>query len=442
MPELIRSTFLNQTYHHISSIFSIITGEMDLNKTLFDLTIIGGGPAGFFCAISCLEKNPTLKVCIIEKGYQLLSKVLVSGGGRCNVTNACFDPAQLVLNYPRGGKALRGPFTRFQPRDTIKWFESRGVLLKTEQDGRVFPASDSAKTIQSCLVRAAQDLGANILSQSGVEGIQPLPNQSFQILLNTGTKILARKVLLATGGSPQAYPLAESLGHSILAPAPSLFSFNIHSPLLEGLSGLSIQDAEIQLAGTKFRQRGPVLITHWGLSGPAVLKLSAWGARVLFEQNYQANLLLNWLPTFNQDSLFQRFLSEKDLTNNHLIQTTDPTHTLPRRIWKRLIDMAGISNDAAWHVASKNQLNALSTLLTRTELKIQGKGEFKEEFVTCGGVDLKEINFKTMESKICQGIYFAGELLDIDGVTGGFNFQNAWTTGWIAGQAIAEALSA
>ena len=412
-----------------------------MNINQFDLVVIGGGPAGFFGAISCLEKNPNLSACILERGHQLLSKILASGGGRCNVTHACFDPSQLILNYPRGSKALRGPFTRFQPHNTIEWFEAKGVPLKTEKDGRVFPVSDSSKTIQTCLVQSAKDLGINIMIQSEVNGIQPKKNQCFNILLNTGNEIQAQKILLATGGNPQSYPLAEQLGHSIQTPAPSLFTFDIQDPLLEGLSGLSVQDAELQLYGTKFKQRGPVLITHWGLSGPAALKLSAWGARVLYENQYKAGILINWLPTFNQDSLYQYFLNQKNLTNHHQIKTADPTQTLPRRMWKRLVELSEIADDTTWHTATKKQLNALATLLTRTELKIQGKGEFKEEFVTCGGITLKEINFKTMESKICPGVYFAGELLDIDGITGGFNFQSAWTTGWIAGKAIAEVLS-
>ena len=414
---------------------------MKLNQNLYDLVVIGGGPAGFFGAISCLEKNSNLSICILERGHQLLSKVLASGGGRCNVTYACFEPAQLALNYPRGSKALRGPFTRFQPHDTIRWFETKGVPLKTEKDGRVFPVSDSSKTIQACLVQTAKDLGVDISIQSEVDSIQPTQNQDFNILLNTGTEIRTRKILLATGGNPQSFPLAEGLGHSIQPPVPSLFTFDIDDSLLEELSGLSVQDAEIQLAGTKLKQRGPVLITHWGLSGPAILKLSAWGARTLYEKKYQTGLLLNWLPAYNQDSLFQRLLKEKDLANHHQIKTTDPTQTLPRRMWKRLIEAAGIPDDTTWNTVSRNQLNTLATLLTRTELFIQGKGEFKEEFVTCGGVNLKEVNFKTMESKLCPGVYFAGELLDIDGITGGFNFQNAWTTGWIAGQAIAESLT-
>ena len=323
----------------------------------------------------------------------------------------------------------------------MKWFEARGVPLKTENDGRVFPLSDSSQTIYTCLVQTAKDLGAHIFTRIGVESIRPRPDHSFTVLLSTGTALQARKILLATGGTPQSYPLAVTLGHTIQPPAPSLFTFTIDDPLLKGLAGLSIQDAELQLCGTKFKQRGPVLVTHWGISGPAVLKLSAWGARVLYEHTYQATLLLNWLPVFNQDSLFQRFLSEKNLPNHHQIQTTDPAQILPRRIWKRLVETAGIAVDITWHTASKSQLNTLAALITRTELVIGGKGEFKEEFVTCGGITLKEVDFKTMQSKICPGLYFAGELLDIDGVTGGFNFQNAWTTGWIAGQAIAEALS-
>ncbi len=400
-----------------------------------DVVIIGGGAAGFFAAITCAEANPAAHVIILEKTAHVLSKVRVSGGGRCNVTNACFDPAELIRHYPRGAAALRGPFTRFQPRDTIGWFEQRGVKLKTEADGRVFPITDRSETIVNCLIDAARAAGVQV--RSGVHIRSVTKPDRFVIDLKDDAPLVADRVLLATGSNRHGYEWAAALGHTLEPPVASLFTFEIDDPRLHDLAGISVENVTITLAGTRLTQTGPVLITHWGLSGPAVLKLSAWAARELAERQYRAEVVINWLPDFKGDQLQQRLMAIKTELARHSVGASSPLH-LPLRLWKRLVEAAGLGDDQKWADVSKRALIDLANELSRGSFLIAGKGAFKEEFVTCGGVRLDEVNFKTMESRRCAGLYFAGEILDIDGVTGGFNFQSAWTTGWLAGKAMSN----
>ncbi len=404
------------------------------------LLVLGGGAAGFFAAITCAEANPqarAARITILEKSRALLSKVRISGGGRCNVTHACFDPSLLVQHYPRGGAALRGPFTRFQPRDTIEWFEQRGVPLKTESDGRIFPVTDRSETIVDCLHSAAQRAGVSIRTQVSITSIERDDRSGFVLRSKHGESFTADRILLATGSNPQGYAWAASLGHSIEPPVPSLFTFTVDDPRLHGLSGISVPNARVEIKGTALTQSGPVLITHWGLSGPAILKLSAWGARVLHDQQYQAQLLIDWLPDQHEDDVRRDLQAIKSDQGRRPIGSHSPLG-LPLRLWQRLIEVVGIMIDQHWTETSKRQIAALIDQLKHGVYQVRGKGEFKEEFVTCGGVALDEVTFKTMESRVCPGLYFAGEILDIDGLTGGFNFQAAWTTGWLAGRALAR----
>lgn len=397
------------------------------------IVIIGGGAAGFFAAITCAEANPAAQITILEKTPHVLSKVRISGGGRCNVTHACFEPAELVRHYPRGAAALRGPFTRFQPRDTIAWFEQRGVKLKIEADGRVFPVSNKSESIVNCLMDAARAAGVQV--RSGVHIRSVAKPDRFVIDLKNDVPLSADRVLLATGSNRHGYDWAAALGHTIEPPVPSLFTFEIDDARLKELPGISVEKATVKIEGTSWAQTGPVLITHWGLSGPAVLKLSAWAARELAEQHYRAEVIVNWLPDFKGEELQQKLLALKTELARHTVSASSPLH-LPSRLWKKLIGVAGIGDDHKWADISKRTLIELAHELSHGSFLITGKGAFKEEFVTCGGVRLDEVNFKTMASRRCAGLYFAGEILDIDGVTGGFNFQSAWTTGWLAGRAM------
>ncbi len=437
------------------------------NPNTWDLIVVGGGPAGFFAALACAAGAPVglpFKILILEKANRPLGKVLVSGGGRCNLTHACFDPAQLVEYYPRGGAALRGAFTRFQPADTVAWFERRGVALKTEPDGRIFPASDDAQTVVECLLDATAQAGIRLQTRAAADAIflpavAPVkkPGESaparFTVALNASTETFkTRCLLLATGGEAASgtagtLELAESLGHTIQPPVPSLFTFRIPDPRLEGLAGISVNPAGLQLLaedGTARRapgmqQLGPLLITHWGLSGPAVLRLSAWAARELSACAYHAGLRVNWLGETNQEQALASLQAFKDA---HASQKPGPHYPfeLPQRLWDRLCQAVSLNSEQNWGDLPKATLQSLAEQLTGGRYSIRGRGPFKEEFVTCGGVSLDEMNFKTMESRLTPGLYFAGEALDVDGLTGGFNLQNAWTTGYLAGAAAAMAL--
>lgn len=411
--------------------------------------VIGGGAAGFFGAIAAADANPKAQVLLFEGGRETLAKVKISGGGRCNVTHSCFDPATLVQYYPRGGKVLRGVFSRFQPKDTIAWFERRGVKLKTEPDGRLFPTTDDSGTIVDCLMNEADRVQVKVKTSAGVKLVQR-SNAGFSIEMRNGEIIQCDRILLATGSSAQGYQMARELGHTVIPTVPSLFTFNVRDRRLEGLAGVSVPNATVKLkpelgvtsginlssnGSSKLEQSGPLLVTHWGLSGPAVLKLSAWGARTLHEHHYKATLTVNWLPQAKPEALRAELMKVKTQLAKKSVGPNCPV-ILPRRLWESLIAAASIPSELRWSDVSKVMLNALLKELLQGEYAITGKGVFKDEFVTCGGVDLKEVDFKTMESRVCPGLYFAGEVLDIDGVTGGFNFQSAWSTGWIAGQAI------
>ena len=407
--------------------------------------VIGGGAAGFFGAIACAEANPKLQVTLLEAGRKPLAKVRISGGGRCNVTHHCFEPARLVENYPRGGKALRGAFTRFQPQDTVQWYRSRGVKLKTEADGRMFPITDSSETIINCLMQAADKAGVDLRTGVGVKSVKQFIDDRdesyFQVELKNGRIIECDRLLIATGSNPLGYRWAKNLGHKIESSVPSLFTFNIRDPRLKKLAGVSVSHALVKLGSgkNKLEQTGALLITHWGVSGPAILKLSAWGARFLYDLKYDSNLEINWLPESNLESLKQVLVEFKQTNPKKKIANYCPVK-LPKRLWQSLVNYVEIKPEKVWSEISKKELNKLVTEIVRGQYEIKGKGVFKDEFVTCGGVSLKEVNFKTMESKKCPGLYFAGEILDIDGVTGGFNFQSAWTTSWLAGKAIADSI--
>ena len=406
-------------------------------KTDWDVIVVGGGPAGFFAAIRCAELNPSLNVLILEKATQTLGKVIVSGGGRCNVTHACFDPARLVAFYPRGGNELRGAFARFQPRDTIAWFETRGVKLKTEADGRIFPVTDDSNTIADCLRSAAKSAGVEVWGHSRLGRVDRNQDESFQLTTQTlrdvFTRLRAGKLLLATGSDRKTLAIVKLLGHTVVDPVPSLFTFNVRDERIKGLEGVSV--ASVSLKMDSLSTQGALLITHWGLSGPAVLRLSAWGARELYGMNYRAELTINWLDNYSFDKaldVLQRNKAWKENARKKL-SSHAAFSQIPARLWKRLVDFIGDKN---WADVSKEELRKLAKELTAGTFTIQSKGVFKEEFVTCGGVNLKEVDFKTMQSRIVKGLFFAGEVLDIDGVTGGFNFQSSWTTGWIAGSAM------
>lgn len=403
------------------------------------IIVVGGGAAGFFAAITAAEASPDVRVTLLERGPQLLSKVRISGGGRCNVTHACFDSREFANRYPRGEQALIGALKRFQASDTVAWFAARGVELKTESDGRMFPVTDSSETIVECLVNAARQAGVSVRINCGVDSVRR-NEAGFELTLTGGENISCDRLLLATGGCRAAVAgqLAASLGHIIEAPVPSLFTFHIALPWLRELAGVSLDMAEVSVPGADLRERGPLLVTHWGLSGPVVLRLSAWGARKLHARDYHFPLLVNWLPQLSPDSLAKEISSRRQAQGAKLVVNA-PIAPLTARLWEALVLAAGLNRETRWAALTRAQLHQLTQQLTRTELAVTGKSLNKDEFVTCGGVKLGEVNFKTMESRVCPGLHFAGELLDIDGITGGFNFQAAWTTGWIAGNAMAGA---
>jgi predicted Rossmann fold flavoprotein len=409
--------------------------------------VIGGGAAGFFAAITAAETLGTHgHVTLIEATAHPLAKVRVSGGGRCNVTHACFDPRELVKRYPRGGRELLGAFHRWQPRDTIAWFAARGVELKTEDDGRMFPVTDDSATIVDCLLRAAADAGVEIRTSIGVRKVEALgaargataTERSFWVTLTDGSGLRCERLVIATGGnrSSAGFTIAAALGHTIEPLVPSLFTFHIDDARLIGLSGVAVENATTSVAGTKLRESGPLLVTHWGLSGPAVLKLSAWGARELAAVKYEFTLGVNFAPPHSRDSLLRELTGAREKNLRKQIGTWSPL-PMPQRLWERLVGAAGIALTTTWNGVSNAALGALAAQLVAAEFKVVGKSLFKEEFVTCGGVRLSEVDFRTMESRVCPGLHFAGEMLDVDGVTGGFNFQAAWTTGWLAGRATA-----
>ncbi len=398
----------------------------------------GGGAAGVFAAIACAEAAPGSEVTVVEKGANLLAKVRISGGGRCNVTHACFDARELALGYPRGGRALLGPFARFQPRDTMTWFASRGVALKTEADGRVFPVSDSSATVIDCLLRAAAAAGVRLRPGCGVEAVTRHPEGGFEVALARGERLVCGRLLLATGGcrTAAAGDLAVTLGHTLEPPVPSLFTFRVETPWVRTLAGVSVETVELSAPAAGVRERGALLLTHQGLSGPAVLRASAWGARALHGLGYRFALRLNWLPNLTEDEIAAECSRLRRDQPVRLVVNA-PFAPLAARLWEGLVVASGIERGTRWAELTRAGQQRLVHQLLDTELPVVGTSANKEEFVTCGGVRLREVEFKTMASRVCPGLFLAGELLDIDGVTGGFNFQAAWTTGWIAGRAMA-----
>ena len=398
----------------------------------FDIIIVGGGAAGFFTAINIVEKNPKLKVAILERGSEVLSKVRISGGGRCNVTHACFEPNELVKFYPRGEKELRGPFHQFCSGDTMEWFNNHGVELKIEDDGRMFPVSNSSQTIIDCFIQATQKLGITILTGQSVQSI--FKKENLWKIETQNENYITEKLILATGSNPKIWEMLQTFGHAIVNPVPSLFTFNIKDPRIKELPGVSAI-VSVKVKDTKLTSTGPLLITHWGMSGPAILKLSAWGARILFEKNYHFTIFVNWLNDVDADDA-EKTLKELKQENAKKAVSKKSPFDFPNRLWESLVFASNISEETKWADLSKVQLQNLANQLTNSSFHVNGKSTFKEEFVTAGGIDLKEINFKTMESKLHKNLYFAGEIVNIDAVTGGFNFQNAWTSGFILANSI------
>lgn len=402
------------------------------------VVIVGGGAAGVFAAITCAEAAPAGTTIVLEKGPQFLAKVRISGGGRCNVTHACFDPRDLSSHYPRGGSALLGPFHMFQPRHTIDWFAARGVRLKTESDGRLFPLTDSSQTIVDCLLHAAREAGVELIANRAVERVDRRPGGGFELGLSHAKTIQCDSLMLATGGcrAAAAGQLAVSLGHTLEPPVPSLFTFRVAAPWIRELAGISAPSVEVSSPALRRRVTGPVLLTHAGLSGPAILSLSGWGARALHEVDYRFEVQLNWFPGLEADALARQLDASRVAQPARLV-VNSPLSPLTQRLWQALVLACGIPRETRWASLSRAGRHRLLQQLTRTELPITGKTLNQDEFVTCGGVRLSEVSFKTMESRVCPRLYFGGELLDIDGLTGGFNFQSAWTTGWLAGKAMA-----
>lgn len=393
----------------------------------YDVIIIGGGAAGFFTAINIAENNPKVKIAILERGKEVLSKVRISGGGRCNVTHACFIPNELVKFYPRGEKELKGPFHQFCSGDTIEWFEKHGVELKIEEDGRMFPVSDSSQTIIDCFQQATKKLGIDVLTGQSVQSL--FQGEGYWKIETTQEHYKTSKIVMATGSNPKMWEMLQALGHSVIAPVPSLFTFNIKDPRIKDLMGVSAM-ATVKVKNTRLNASGPLLITHWGMSGPGILRLSAWGARELFAKNYQFVLQVNWLNDKDFEETAELLRELKTEHAKKIVVKKSP-FDFPNRLWESLATASGISVETKWADVSRKQLNDLAEQLVNGQFQVNGKSTFKEEFVTAGGIDLKEINFKSMESKILPDLYFAGEILNIDAITGGFNFQNAWTGGFV-----------
>ncbi|MBI6115479.1 BaiN/RdsA family NAD(P)/FAD-dependent oxidoreductase [Salegentibacter maritimus] len=402
----------------------------------FDIIIIGGGAAGFFTAINAAENNPGLKIAILERGKEVLTKLKISGGGRCNVTHAEFVPKELSLNYPRGEKELLGPFHGFMTGDTMEWFQKRGIELKIEEDGRIFPVSDDSQSIINCFLRETESRKIQVFKSHVVQNFQK--KEGLWDIKTSKGDFSAEKIMLATGSNPKMWNLLKKLGHEIIEPVPSLFTFNIQDERIKDLPGIATE-AEVKIKSKKINleSKGPLLITHWGMSGPGILKLSAWGARDLEKLNYQFEILVNWLPGFNLEEVltalkdFKSSLAKQQVVKNAKFD-------LPKRLWKNLVLASKIEEGTTWADLNKHQLQNLSNQLARAVFKVNGKSTFKEEFVTAGGVNLKEVDFKTFESKLHKNLFLAGEVLNIDAITGGFNFQNAWTGGFLAAKAMSK----
>ncbi|MBL4662948.1 MAG: NAD(P)/FAD-dependent oxidoreductase [Flavobacteriaceae bacterium] len=406
----------------------------------YDILIVGGGAAGFFTAINAAEMNPSLRIGLLERGKEVLTKVKISGGGRCNVTHAEYEPRELSKNYPRGEKELLGPFHSFMTGDTVAWFDSRGVELKTEEDGRMFPVSNSSQSIIDCFLAEIERLSIDVLMNNSVKQISK-DGEIWKV--ETTNQVLEASVLvIATGSNPKIWKLLEQLGHTIVPPVASLFTFNIKDVRILDLPGVSML-ANIKILNDKHKveleSEGPLLITHWGMSGPAILKLSAWGARILAPRDYRFTIIVNWLLDLSEEEVLSQLMNKKgEFPKQTILKYTQ--FGLPKRLWQNMVKAVGIDATEIWAEITKKKLQNLAQQLTASYFEVNGKSTFKEEFVTAGGVDLKEVNFKTFESKKCQGLYFAGEVMNIDAITGGFNFQNAWTGGYMVAQAISKQL--
>ncbi len=400
------------------------------------VAIIGGGAAGIFCAINLARMAPDLDVIVLEKSNQLLGKVKISGGGRCNVTHACFEPKELVKFYPRGGRELLGPFHYFQPGDVFEWFEIRGIPLKTEDDNRVFPISNDSQTIIDCFMREAELYGVRIKLNSGIQKLDK-EEKGWRIHFGDEQSMHSDAIVYTTGSSMQSWKILEQLGHQIIPPVPSLFTFNVRDERIQDLMGISAAHCSVRIEGTKFIAEGPVLITHWGLSGPGILKLSAWAARELHTNKYDFIVRVNWDTRYAADSFIEMLKEIRLEHSKALVRTFSPAR-IPNRLWIGLLQLQGGLADQKWGDISNKQLEHIADAVQRCYFKVQGKSTFKDEFVTAGGVDLKEVDFKSMESKLNPHLFFAGEVLNIDAVTGGFNFQAAWTTSMLAARHISE----
>ena len=405
-----------------------------------DLAVIGGGASGIFTALQYAELAPGKRVAVFERGAHFLQKVKISGGGRCNVTHACFDPRELAGHYPRGARELRAAFHQWQPADTVAWFKERGVMLKTEADGRMFPVSDRSESIIECFLERARACRIPLLPKHPLSGIEPLAGGGFALRFTGLTEpVRARAVCLAVGslqGSP-LLPVLQHLAQPIEPPVPSLFAFNVTDPRLSGLAGVAHPMAEIRIAGARSAQRGPVLITHRGLSGPATLRLSAWEACAMAAAHYQFPLAIDWLPDLNAEALKARFAEIRQHQGAKLVRNT-PIAPIPRRLWERIVACSDIADAATWGQLAKPAAQKLLEGLRSARFEVTGKTTHKDEFVTCGGIARTAIDFRTMQSRVTPGLYFTGECIDIDGLTGGFNFQAAWTTAYLAARAVAE----
>jgi predicted Rossmann fold flavoprotein len=402
------------------------------------LVVIGGGAAGFFCAVNAARMNSALQVILVEKTNKLLSKVKISGGGRCNVTHACFDIADMSRRYPRGGNFVKKTFHQFFTTDTLQWFKERGVEIKGEKDGRMFPATNSSQTIIECLLREAGKYSIDIRLNAEVKKINS-KDGGFDIQFSNGNTLKADAICIASGGYPKTtmFEWLKELGHSIEEPVPSLFTFNMPGNPVTNLMGVSVEQARVKIIGTKLEQEGPLLITHWGMSGPAILKLSAWGARELATMGYSFRIMVNWLPAYTEQELGTHF---QTLRHELAAQKIGANNSLriPRRLWEFLLELSGVDTEKRWADLPAKEQNRLVKNICACEFDVKGKTTFKEEFVTAGGIKLNEVDSNTMQSKLIPHLYFAGEILDVDGITGGFNFQHAWTSGWIAATAIAK----
>ncbi|HMO63084.1 MAG TPA: NAD(P)/FAD-dependent oxidoreductase [Ferruginibacter sp.] len=402
------------------------------------LVVIGGGAAGFFCAVNAARMNPLLEVIIVEKSSRLLSKVKISGGGRCNVTHSCFSMAEMIKKYPRGSNFLKKAFHHFFTVDTIEWFAQRGVALKAEADGRMFPVSDTSQTIIDCLIKEANNYGVKILMNREVKEIASVHEQ-WHIGFADAKFLQADFICVATGGYPKSsqFHWLKKLGHSISEPVPSLFTFNMPGNAITALMGVAVENVQVKITGSKLSSTGPLLITHWGLSGPAILKLSAWAAIELAAGNWQFQILVNWLAAFNENTLREKLQALRFEIATQKIINRNP-FALPQRLWEYCMQQCGINENLRWADLPAKEQNKLVKILCAQEFEVKGKTTYKEEFVTAGGIALNEIDPNSMQSKIVPHLFFAGEVLDVDGITGGFNFQNAWTTGWIAAKAISS----